>query len=356
MADGSSRTVNVAIIGAGGISSAHASAVRELDGVELKAVAEIDEKRREEWIARHGRDGEVAGYGDYREMLKRDDVDLVVVTLPHWLHGEAGIAALEAGKHLLVEKPMAMTLEDCGRMIEIAEEGDLRLGVGLTHHFHKVPVEVKRILDSGRLGPIVWGTQVNYTTRRYGSTVPWYFDREKGGGQLMSNGVHYIDRLLWMIGGPADVTAVAMPERARPVAVSAIVGTYFNRHEPAYRADDGSILLVRFDTGQVATIHLTGYYQGIRDGFSEYCCQKGMLKYTGQQILTTNPEDPEDYEYHEVPVEGGMGFTAQMADMVDAVRTGRSPAVPGEWGRLVMQVLLAAEESARSGREIRLDG
>jgi predicted dehydrogenase len=140
------------------------------------------------------------------------------------------------------------------------------------------------------------------------------------------------------------------------VSVNAIVGTYFNGHEPAYRADDGSLLFIRFDTGQVATVHLTGYYQGIRDGFSEYCCQKGMLKYTGQQILTTNPEDPEDYEYHEVPVEGGMGFVPQMADMVGAVRTGRSPAVPGEWGRLVMQVLLGAEQSARSGREIRLDG
>jgi predicted dehydrogenase len=350
--------IRIGIVGAGRVAGSHADAARAVDGVALRAVAEVDEARREAFLARYGSAGEMRAYADYRDLLSQDDIDLVIVTLPHWLHAEAAEAAAEAGKHVLLEKPMALSLAECDRIIDAARRSGVVLAVGQTHHFHTVPVEAKRLLDTGRFGRIIWGTELAYSPRRYGSNPEWFFDRAKGGGQLLANGVHYVDRLLWTIGGPTDAAATAAPVRARPVAVSAIVGTYFNRHEPRYQADDGAVLFIRFDTGQAATLHLTGHYQGMSRSGAEYVCERGMVRYDGREVQATNPDDPDDREYHTVtidPARRTSGFAAQLADVAEAIRQGRRPAVPGEWGRLVMQVLFAAEESSRTGREVGLE-
>jgi len=346
--------LGVAIIGTGNVARQHAEAARAVSGVKLRAVADIDEVRRREWIAKYCGNEPVDDYADYQSLLRRDDIDLVIVTLPHWLHAEVATAAAEAGKHVIVEKPMALTLDECDRMIATARRAGVILAVGLTHHFHALPVAAKRLLDSNRLGRIIWGSERYYVPRRYGTTSEWFFDRERGGGQLLSNGVHFIDRLLWTVAGPADVNAPAMLSRARPVAVTASVGTYFNTHEARYRADDGAAIFIRFDTGQFASHYLTGHFQGVRSDEAEYVCDRGMVKFGGGKLLATNPDDQEDREYHEMSFSPVNGFALQLANVLDAIRSGIPPRVPGEWGRLVMQLLLAAEESSQLGKEVSL--
>ncbi|HEX2036077.1 MAG TPA: Gfo/Idh/MocA family oxidoreductase [Chloroflexota bacterium] len=358
----SQRPLGVGIIGTGRVAANHANACRAVEEVALRAVADVDQGRLQEFLARFASPGTgtgdgpgapaVAGYADYAELLQRPDVDLVLVTLPHWLHAEATIRALEAGKHVLIEKPMAMTLEECDRMIQAAARAGRRLAVGLTHHFHAIPPLAKELLDSGRFGRIAWGTEVMYATRRLGANPPWFYDRSLGGGQLLGNGVHFVDRLCWTIGssggGPGDATPAA-PDRARPVAVKALVGTFFND----YAADDGAVLFIQFDTGQVATLHLTGHYAGAARYEAEYVAARGMVRY-GRELQATHPETPDDATYHPIPVEKHNGFERQLRDLAGAIREGRSPMVPGEWGRMVLAVLLAAEESSRSGREVLL--
>ncbi|MGH2351135.1 MAG: Gfo/Idh/MocA family protein, partial [Chloroflexota bacterium] len=259
-----------------------------------------------------------------------------------------------AGKHVLVEKPMAMSPAECDRMIEAAQANDRRLAVGLTHHFHAVPAKAKELLDSGRFGRIAWGTEVMYAARRLGSNAEWFFDRSRGGGQLLANGVHFVDRLCWTIGstgGGAASAGPATPDRASPVAVKALVGTFFNQ----YPADDGAVVFIQFNTGQVGTMHLTGHYSGASRYEAKYVCAKGMVKY-GRDLFATDPDAPDDTAYHPVPVEKESGFIPQLRNLVGAIRSGTTPAVPGEWGRLVMSILFAVEESSRTGREVRLDG
>jgi predicted dehydrogenase len=337
-AEMASSTLGVGILGAGRVAGSHARAALQVPGVALRAVAEIDEARRHEFVQEYATSG-VRAYADYRELLQQPDVELVLVALPHWLHAPATVDAAVAGKHVLVEKPMALSLDECDRMIEAARRHGVTLAVGQTHHFHAVPVAAKQLLDSGRFGRMVWGSEVAYSPRRAGSNPAWFFDRARGGGQLLANGVHYIDRLLWTIG-------------ARPAAVSAIVGTYFNN----YPADDGCVAFIRFDTGQVATLHLSGHYHAYAQAAAEYMCTRGLVRYTGSEIWTTNPDDLESKALVSVPVERSNGFAAQLQDVVEAIRQGRPPAVPGEWGRLVMAVLFAAEESSRTGRAVRLEG
>jgi predicted dehydrogenase len=349
-------TLGVGIVGTGRVAGNHAGAIKDVPGVALRAVAEIDAARRAAFVEKYAAPAgaaPMAGYGDLDELLGRDDVDLVIVTLPHRLNAGATVRALEAGKHVLVEKPMAMTLDECDRMIAAAKHGDRRLAVGLTHHFHPVPVAAKALLDSGCYGRIAWATETYYQQRRYGSNPLWLFDRAEGGGQLLGNGVHFVDRLCWTIGstgGGLGSATPSAPDRARPVAVKALVGTFFND----YPSDDGVVLFIQFDTGQVATHHLTGHYAGARKWEAEYVCARGMVKH-GRDLQATNPETPDDEAYHPVEVAKGNGFVRQLTDVADAIRTGRSPMIPGEWGRLILSILLAAEESSRTGREVRLD-
>jgi phthalate 4,5-cis-dihydrodiol dehydrogenase len=337
------RALGVGMLGTGRIAASHARAIRGTPGAVLRAVADLDETRRSDWLAKHAADRAVASYDDYRDLLADDTIDLVIVALPHWLHGEAAVAAANAGKHVLVEKPMAITLEECDQMIEAARSAGVVLAVGHMMHFHPLVVEAKRRIDSGAYGPIVWGSDVVYAPRPFGANPEWLYDRECGGGQLLANGTHLVDRLLWTVA-------------ARPVAVSGIVGTYFNRHDERYRADDGSLVFIRFDTGQAATFHLTGHVQGSGpEGRADYVCERGLLRYSVKQLFATDPTAPADQELHEVlSVDGLDPFTPQLQDMVSAIRGGGQVAVPGEWGRLVVQVLLAAEESSRTGHEVRL--
>jgi phthalate 4,5-cis-dihydrodiol dehydrogenase len=355
--------LGVGIIGTGRVAASHAAACGRVDGVALRAVADIAPDRLQAFLARlaERRDGQtrpadeappVAAHTDYARLLAQPDVDLVVVTLPHRLHAQVTVDALAAGKHVLVEKPMAMTLDECDRMIAAARAGERVLAVGLTHHFHPVPSAAKDLLDSGRFGRITWATEVLYAQRRLGGSPDWLFDRREGGGQLLGNGVHFVDRLCWTIGstgGGPESPAPSAPDRARPVAVKALVGTFFND----YPADDGAVLFIQFDTGQVATLHLTGHYAGAPRYEAEYVCTKGMVRY-GRVLEATNPENPDDASYHAIPVETRDGFSRQLTNVASAIRHGRSPAVPGEWGRMIMAILLAAEESSRTGREVLL--
>jgi predicted dehydrogenase len=328
--------LGVGIIGAGRVAGNHVKACLGVPAVALRAVAEVDAARLEQFVAQHAETG-VQGHRDYQELLARPDVQLVIVTLPHWLHAQAVCDAAEAGKHVLVEKVMALSLEECDRMIEAARRKGVKLAVGQTHHFHPVPVTAKKAIDSGRYGRVVWGTEQAYSPRREGSNPAWFFDRARGGGQLLANGVHFVDRLLWTVG-------------SRPVSVSGIVGTYFND----YPADDGAVALIRFDTGQVATMHLTGHYHSYSQAGAEYTCTGGFLRYTWGEVWATDPGTPDSKELVKLPVEPGNGFVRQLEDVVGAIAQDRAPAVPGEWGRLVCSVLFALEDSARSGHEVAL--
>ncbi len=139
-------------------------------------------------------------YTDYTEMLKRDDVDFVIIALPHWLHYGATVAAAAAKKHIFIEKPMAMTLDECDRMAEAADRNGVKLMVGHSEHYQAPNITARRILHSGELGDIVFANDVWYKPFSLGIRPPWFLDRAQGGGMWQMNGAHMLDRIIWLDG------------------------------------------------------------------------------------------------------------------------------------------------------------
>jgi phthalate 4,5-cis-dihydrodiol dehydrogenase len=326
-------TLGLGIVGAGRVASNHARAAQRLDDVALRAIAEVDDSRRTAFAQEYA----CAAEGSLDALLRRDDVDLVVLSLPHRLHADAAIQALQGGKHVLVEKPMAMSVEECDRMIAAAQAAGRLLAVGLTHHFHPVPAAARDLIRSGQLGRLVWATETQYGQRRLGSNPAWLFDRAEGGGQLLANGVHFIDRLMMLAG-------------SRIVAVKALVGSFFN----TYPSDDGTLAYFQFANGAAGTLALTGHYSGAPTSLAQAVCAKGMLRY-GKELEATDPDQPDVEGYRVVPVPPANGFARQLQNVAAAIRGEAVLEVPGEWGRDVMRTLFACEESSRSGREVVLE-
>ena len=143
------------------------------------------------------------GYASHTELLKDDNVDAVAITLGHQLHHRLTVDACNAGKHVLVEKPMAISLEQCDEMIEAAATNDVKLMVGYTQHYYGTSLKAKGILDSGELGPLI--TAVCYMSKNWGYSWrrPQYRSRYHGGGMWITNGVHVVDRLTWVMASQA---------------------------------------------------------------------------------------------------------------------------------------------------------
>ena len=221
--------LNVGIIGLGGIARSHCEAIKSLDNVQVLAVADLFEEPRQRYMETYDIP---KGYTSHTELLKDDEIDAVAVVLGHQLHHRLTIDSLNAGKHVLVEKPMAISLQQCDEMIEAADANDRKLMVGLSQHFYGTSLAAKAILDSGELGPLI--TAVCYMSKNWGHAGrrPQYRSRFHGGGMWLGNGVHVVDRLTWVMGSQA-------------MSVSAAIGT--RAHYQA--ADDSATAFIRYKNG-----------------------------------------------------------------------------------------------------------
>ncbi len=338
--------LNIGIIGTGRISGAHAGAARAIAGVELAGCADVDPER----LARFTERFRCAGYGAYEQLLARPEVDAVVVALPHFLHCDVTIAAVQAGKHVLLEKPMAMTVAECDAMITAAERTGRTLMVAHSQHFFPVNEAVRALIAGGALGSIVFATDTWYKPFYAEPRPPWFLDGRKGGGMWPMNGSHMIDRMTMFI-------------RSEIIAVKAMVGTHF----VDVPATDTGIALLQFRNGVHATVHHCGYQAG--KAFERFECEitgtEGQLRFTTQKLWRCS-----DGKYDEVPITAslpplkpdwpvdrspGAAFANQLDAFLTAIRTGQEPAISARYGREIVRVLEACEESSRLGREVRLD-
>ena len=192
-----------ALIGCGGIGELRAAALRETPGASLTAVSDIDAQRAEQ-IA-----GGAAVTTDWRELLKRDDVDAIIVSTPPHLHVDMTVEALQAGKHVLCEKPLARNLEECQRMVDAATASGRQLATGFNYRFYPSILKASELLASGKIGKL--DHIRSYTG--YSATAhhqEWLHEFETmGGGALRDNGVHLIDLTCFFLGDVADVTGLS---------------------------------------------------------------------------------------------------------------------------------------------------
>ena len=195
--------VGIGIIGTGSIAGAHLRAyARYPELCRVVAVADIDRQRAQKFAA--GAGDSVAAYGDYKELLRRDDIDAVSICTPPFAHAEIAVAALNAGKHVLVEKPMAASLAEADAMLAAAEQNVKKLAVVFQNRWRHDWMRAKALIDGEHLGRILFGK---------GDCLWWrgdeYYDmwwrgtwEQECGGATINHAIHHIDAFLWLMGEP----------------------------------------------------------------------------------------------------------------------------------------------------------
>ncbi len=195
-----SDILRVGIIGLGGISRVHIASLLNMENAKIVAVCDINEDRLSAAVEKTGADG----YADWHELVKRNDIDIVHILTPHYLHAPMSIEALKAGKHVLTEKPMATTIEDAKKMIEEADKSKATLNVIFQNRYNASSVAIQNMLETGELGKFIcarasvcWHREVPYYTES-----GWRGSLEtEGGGTLINQSIHTLD-LLSFLGGP----------------------------------------------------------------------------------------------------------------------------------------------------------
>lgn len=312
--------MRVALIGSGWIQDFHARAVLAYPGAELVVVANHREPSARALAERHGIP-EVTT--DWRSLPGRDDIDAAVIATPNALHAEQSITLLEGGKHVLVEKPMALSLAECDAMIDAATRSGASLMVAHNWRFRDEVIAMRDRVASGSLGEVV-------KTRGYGvhanwGPQGWFVDRAlAGGGALVDMGVHAIDTARFVLGDP-------VPER-----VCAAISTRYG----SYEVDDDGIVLVGWSNGTNSVIE-SGWWQPHKEGMEADTEVYGTAGYA--RIFPREEPSP-DYDHCSQPM-----YTAQMREFLSSIEEGRSPRPSGEDGRVVIQVVERAYASAAGG-------
>ena len=322
----------VGIIGAGSVSRGHLQAVAALESTHLQAVADIDAER----LARVCAEYACQGYASYENLLADDQIDLVIVCLPHGLHCEVTVAALEAGKHVLVEKPMAVNVEQCDAMIAAAQRTGNQLSVGHMHRFSPTNRAVQKLLREQAVGDLVCLCDEAYRPFNPNRS-PWYLDKATHGGLWYQNGIHLIDRSCWWTG-------------SRVVAVKALIDSRFFE----FSADDVAMALLQFENGVYSTLIHVWWRTGGRRFSTELVCTDGMIQLrrgieSGRNDLFIGRDG--DWEQVEV-TEDHHTTTRQLSEFVAAIDAGTEPPVTAEYARHLVAVLTACMESSRLGREV----
>jgi predicted dehydrogenase len=249
--------IGIGIIGAGHFGAVHAKAMAEVPGVKLVASCRENTELAAEFASEHGG----RSYGDWQALLADPQVDAVVIATPHHLHEEIAVGAAQAGKHILLEKPMAPTVAACDAINAAAEQAGVQLMVGHVMHFALPCLKAKEIIDSGLIGRPVLGSSWMIKLWMESNRRGWHMNSASGGGMLMTAGIHALDRLVWLMG--QDVTSV-----------NALTGTLFHEQE----ADDSALIGLRFSGGGIGQVQSVGYRNGAMAFAMDLVCEGGTLR------------------------------------------------------------------------------
>ena len=330
----------VGLIGAGAITQAcHAPGYNKQKDVELVAFADPSVARHSEMIEAFG---PMTAYSDIKEMLAKEDLDVVSVCTPNKFHAQATVAAIEAGCHVLCEKPMAVTLKEADRMIEAAKKSRKKLMIGFTHRLMSGPQKCKELLDKKVIGkPFM--IRVRFA---HGGPYPgwaknsWFYSKDLArGGAMFDMGIHAIDLCLWMFGPIA--------------AVSARAATLIKKIE----VDDNAVLLLEFAKGPMGYIEVGWTSKPGFSGLEIYGTEgslicdyrNNLVLYGGKASAGTDSTD-ETTILDKSPTAGGWGI--EIDHWMDVVRGRQRMTMDGKAGRAALEVALAAYKSSDSGKRV----
>lgn len=335
--------IGFGVVGAGMIGAVQAAAIQQIDGARLLAVCGRGEQRTAELAAKFG----ATGYTNYDEFLKHPGLQIVNVCTPSGTHAELGIQAAEAGKHVLAEKPIEITLQQADALIAACDRAGVKLGVIFQSRFLPAVQRIKRAVDEGRLGKLMIGDAYVkwFRAPEYYGPGSWHGTLAvDGGGALMNQAIHTIDLLRWIV-GPVE-TAFAMQSALR---------------YPHIEAEDTLVGSVRFRNGALGIIQAA---TSAKPGFKrrlEISGERGTIILDGDAISVW-AIDGEDSDLGEAEqlTDGSAnpaaisneGHRRQIEDMMRAVIENRSPMIDGREGRKSLELVAALYASASEGKPV----
>lgn len=338
------------MIGVGNIAGFHAKAIGMVEGAELAACHARTRESGEKWAQENG----CEYVSTLEDLLARDDIDAVAITTPSGTHADIGVAAARAGKHLLCEKPIDITVEKVDELINTCDDAGVLLGAIFQSRFGPGAQATKRAIESGRFGKL---TQCS-------AYIPWFRSQEyyasagwrgtwalDGGGALMNQGIHAVDLLLWLAG---DVTEVSARTQTR-------------LHD--IEVEDNAVAWLTFANGSLGVLQgSTACFPG-ESKRVEIKGEKGSVTLVDDvpafwEFEEAAPEDEEVLRLRESASIGGGasdpkaisvdGHRAQYEDFVQAISEKREPAVPGREGRRAVQVIRAIYDSSAQNKIVSL--
>jgi len=342
------KKVRFGVIGVKGIGRTHIKGIASTDEAELLAVADIDEEEGRSVASEQG----VGWYRDYGDVLKLEELDAVTICTPHFLHYPMTMTALDSGKHVLVEKPMARTVREADEMIENARTRGLKLGVVFQYRTFPINREIKRLIETGELGTMYRVCMEACTFR-----TQLYYDRDawrgkwatEGGGALINQTIHDLDLLQWLAGKPKQLQGQ--------------ISTMYHNIE----VDDMASATIVFENSAHGILQV-----GIVDPISttrleisgekgKLICEDGKVR---RAILGKSVREyaavPEVWQWHpeiewvdvEPQVDEERGHGAVIKDFAQAILDDREPLVNGEEGRASLEIVNAIILSSFEGRAV----
>ena len=340
--------VRVGLVGSGFISAIHADSLKRCAAAELTAVASPTKGKAEAFAQKYG----IAHhFTDYRQLLALDEIDLVVIGTPNYLHCECTVKAAEAGKHIVLEKPMCLTLAEADQMVDACRKAKIKFMYAEELCFAPKYVRLKQLLDSGALGhPVLIKQSENHD----GPHAPHFWDVERsGGGVTMDMGCHAIEFFRWMLGRPAIKSVYAQ------------MGTHV--HGSKTRGEDNAILILEFANGVTAVAEESWTKLGGMDDRAEVHGSKGVAyadllhgnaietySATGYDYAVEKAGSTVGWSFTIYEEIWNYGFVQEMDHFVECVKEDKQPIVTGEDAKAVMEVLFAAYESAGTERKVML--
>lgn len=347
------RRVNVGIIGTGGIAQCHLRAYSEMPGVKILAVADIIQERAEGAAQRW----EVPNYFvDYHELLEIDEIEAVSVCTYNQAHRAPTVDALEAGKHVLVEKPMAATLEDATAMVRAARRSGKILMVAFHSRFRPDMKAAKSIVDSGVLGDIYYAETGG--GRRRGIPGGTFVRKDTaGGGAVVDIGVYSLDTALYLMGHPLPTTVSAITNDYIGTHSGPPIGSVWKWNPEELEVEDFGAAWIRFDTGAILLFRTAWSMHADTMGSTYFLGVHGGLKLHPLEVYTDRYGYMVDITPKSLPPEPDIRelFRNEISPFIEAVREGQPSPVDPEGVLLTNVIMDGIYRSAELGHEVEVE-
>ena len=331
-----------ALIGCGRISPNHIVAAQK-NGLDIVALCDLKRENIEDKVKKFDLSCDIKTYTNYIEMLQEERPELVAIATESGKHAEIVLKCMDYGCNLIIEKPIALSIEDADKIIEKANQLHLKVCACHQNRFNKSIQKIREALEKNRFGKMFYGTaHVRWCRdREYYDRASWRGTWEQDGGALMNQCIHNIDLLRWMMGDE----------------VEEVVGMTDRLHHNYIEAEDLGIALIKFKNGSYGIVEgTTNVYPKNLEETLYLFGEKGTVKAGGQSVNVIEEwrfsdmlDDPEEIkqEFHENPPNVyGYGHTPLYADVIDAIKNDRKPYVDAEAGKKALELVLAIYKSS----------